>query len=69
MKNISTMKLIGLILLLIPGFSLFGAILYVMDMLKGNWTKLEVIVIILSIPFGFLASFLLWLKALGIVKF
>lgn len=69
MKNISTMKLIGLILLLFPVFSLFGAILYVMDMLKGNWTKLEVIVIILSIPFGILASFLLWLKALGIVKF
>lgn len=69
MKNISQMKLIGLILMLIPGIALIGAILYVLDMLKGNWTILEVVVVILSIPFGFLASFLLWLKALGIINF
>lgn len=69
MKNISKMKLIGLILMLFPVFALIGAILYVLDMLKGNWTILEVVVIIFSIPFGFLASFLLWLKALGIINF
>ncbi len=61
-------KLIALILMLIPVISIIGFILYVLDMLKGNWSVIELIVALLTIPFGFLAAIFLWLNALGIIK-
>lgn len=61
-------KLIALILMLIPIISIIGFILYVLDMLKGNWSVIELIVALLTIPFGFLAAIFLWLNALGIIK-
>lgn len=61
-------KLIALILMLFPVISIIGFILYVLDMLKGNWSVIELIVALLTIPFGFLAAIFLWLNALGIIK-
>ena len=61
-------KLIALILMLFPVISSIGFILYVLDMLKGNWSVIELIVALLTIPFGFLAAIFLWLNALGIIK-
>ncbi|MBR2022063.1 MAG: hypothetical protein IJ997_00055 [Mycoplasmataceae bacterium] len=61
-------KLIALILMLIPVISIIGVIIYVIDMLKGNYSMLEIILVILTIPFGVLAAIFLWLNALGVLK-
>lgn len=61
-------KLIALILMLIPLISIIGAIIYLVDMLKGNWSFLELIIVLLTIPFGFIAAIFLWLNALGVIK-
>lgn len=66
--KIEKKKLIALVLMLIPFISLIGAIIYLIDMLKGNWSGLELIVVILTIPFGFFAGIFLWLNALGVIK-
>ncbi len=67
-KRLETNKLIALILLLFPVISIIGVILYAIDMIKGNLSFLELIVLILCIPFGFFAAIFLWLNALGILK-
>ena len=61
-------KLIALIFMLIPVISIIGVIIYVIDMLKGNYSMLEIILVILTIPFGFIAAIFLWLNALGVLK-
>ena len=61
-------KLIALIFMLIPVISIIGVIIYVIDMIKGNYSMLEIILVILTIPFGFLAAIFLWLNALGVLK-
>lgn len=61
-------KLIALILMLIPVISIIGVIIYMIDMLKGNYSMLEIILVILTIPFGFIAAIFLWLNALGVLK-
>lgn len=68
MKNIEKRKLIALILMLFPIVSIVGFIIYVLDLLKGNWSVLELVVCILTIPFGFLAAIFLWLNALGVIS-
>ncbi len=68
MKSIQTKKLIALILMLFPIISIIGFIIYLLDMLKGNWSVIELVVAILTIPFGFLAGIFLWLNALGVIK-
>ena len=68
MGQIEQKKLIALILMLIPFISIIGFVIYVLDMLKGNWSIIELIVCILTIPFGFFAAIFLWLNALGIIK-
>ncbi|MBR3348358.1 MAG: hypothetical protein IKG36_03000 [Mycoplasmataceae bacterium] len=61
-------KLIALIFMLIPVISIIGVIIYMIDMLKGNYSMLEIILVILTIPFGFIAAIFLWLNALGVLK-
>lgn len=61
-------KLIALILMLVPIISIIGVIIYMIDMFKGNYSMLEIFVVILTIPFGFLAAIFLWLNALGVLK-
>ena len=61
-------KLIALIFMLIPVISIIGVIIYVIDMIKGNYSMLEIILVILTIPFGFIAAIFLWLNALGVLK-
>lgn len=61
-------KLIALILMLVPIISIIGVIIYMIDMFKGNYSMLEIIVVILTIPFGFFAAIFLWLNALGVLK-
>ncbi|MBR2055621.1 MAG: hypothetical protein IJ970_01025 [Mycoplasmataceae bacterium] len=61
-------KLIALIFMLIPVISIIGVIIYVIDMIKGNYSMLEIILVILTIPFGVLAAIFLWLNALGVLK-
>ncbi len=67
-NRFETKKLIALIILLFPVISIIGVIIYALDMLKGNWSYLELIVLILCIPFGLFAAIFLWLNALGIIK-
>lgn len=67
-KKINGIKLIALVLILFPIISIFGVIIYAIDMLKGNWTLVELIILILTIPFGFLAGIFLWLNALGVIN-
>lgn len=64
--GIDGLKLISLILMLFPFISIIGLILYLVGTKK---TGLELIVAILTIPFGFFAAIFLWLKALGIINF
>ncbi|MGL5246319.1 MAG: hypothetical protein ACRC8C_01995 [Mycoplasmoidaceae bacterium] len=59
------LKLLSLILMLIPLVSLIGFILY---FLSEKPSGRELIVCILTIPFGFLAGIFLWLNALGVIK-
>lgn len=61
-------KLIALIFMLIPVISIIGVIIYMIDMLKGNYSMLEIILVILTIPFGVFAAIFLWLNALGVLK-
>ena len=61
-------KLIALILMLVPIISIIGVIIYMIDMFKGNYSMLEILLVILTIPFGFLAAIFLWLNALGVLK-
>ncbi|MBR2998998.1 MAG: hypothetical protein IKF44_01240 [Mycoplasmataceae bacterium] len=61
-------KLIALIFMLIPVISIIGVIIYVIDMIKGNYSMLEIILVILTIPFGVFAAIFLWLNALGVLK-
>ncbi|MBD5422921.1 MAG: hypothetical protein HDR43_00230 [Mycoplasma sp.] len=67
-SKIETKKLVALILCLFPIISILGVIIYAMDMLKGNWSYMELIVLILTIPFGFIAAIFLWLNALGLIR-
>lgn len=67
-KQISGLKLLSLILMLFPIISIIGVIIYAMDMLKGNWSIVELIVLILTIPFGLFAGIFIWLNALGIIN-
>ena len=54
--------------MLVPIISIIGVIIYMIDMFKGNYSMLEIFVVILTIPFGFLAAIFLWLNALGVLK-
>lgn len=67
-RRIETLKLIALILMLIPGVALIGFIIYLLEFLRGGMSVLELIIAILTIPFGFFAAIFLWLNALGIIK-
>lgn len=67
-KKINGLKLIALILMLFPLISIIGVIIYAIDMFRGNWTLVELILLILTIPFGFLAAIFIWLNALGIIN-
>lgn len=67
-KRLEPKKLIALVLMLFPIISILGVIIYLVDMIKGNYSFLEIIIVILTIPFGFFASIFLWLNALGVIK-
>ncbi|MGL4647423.1 MAG: hypothetical protein ACRCVI_01720 [Mycoplasmoidaceae bacterium] len=58
-------KILALFLMLFPIISIAGIILYVMS---EKPTMLELIVCVLTIPFGLLAGIFLWLNAFGIIK-
>ncbi|MGL5519992.1 MAG: hypothetical protein ACRDBR_00975 [Metamycoplasmataceae bacterium] len=64
-NKIETKKLIALILMLFPLISIIGFVIYFLD---TKITGVELIVAILTIPFGFLAAIFLWLNALGIIS-
>ena len=51
--NIKTIRLVALILMLFPLLALIGVILYLVDTAQGKVTKVELIFLILTIPFGF----------------
>lgn len=68
MAKVEKKKLIALILMLFPIIAIIGFIIYVLDLIKGNYSIIELIVCILTIPFGFLAAIFLWLNAFGIIK-
>ncbi|MGL4616777.1 MAG: hypothetical protein ACRCUM_00930 [Mycoplasmoidaceae bacterium] len=59
------LKIVSLILMLIPFVSLLGFILY---FLSEKPSGVELIICILTIPFGFFAGIFLWLNALGVIK-
>lgn len=59
------LKILSLVLMLIPLVSLFGFILY---FLSEKPSGKELIICVLTIPFGFFAGIFLWLNALGILK-
>ncbi|MGL5358032.1 MAG: hypothetical protein ACRDA7_01510 [Metamycoplasmataceae bacterium] len=64
-NKLETKKLLALILMLFPIISIIGFLLYVLGTkISGR----ELIVAILTIPFGFLAAIFLWLNALGIIS-
>ncbi len=63
--NLKPMELLCLVLMLIPGLALVGFILYLLTC--GSARGLKLILMILSIPFGFLASIWLWLDAVGVI--
>ncbi len=60
------MELISLVLMLIPGLALVGVILYFLTCGGARGKKL--IIMLLSILFGFIASIFLWLNALGVIN-
>ncbi|MGL4184028.1 MAG: hypothetical protein ACRCRP_02725 [Metamycoplasmataceae bacterium] len=64
-NKLETKKLLALILMLFPIISIIGFLLYI---LGTKITGKELIVAILTIPFGFLAGIFLWLNALGFIK-
>lgn len=66
-NKIQTKKLIALVLMLFPILSIVGIILYVLGSTE-KFSLIELIVIILTIPFGFIAAIFLWLNALGIIN-
>ncbi len=59
------LKIISLVLMLFPIISIIGFILY---FLSEKPTGLEIVVAILTIPFGLFAGIFLWLNALGIIS-
>ncbi len=63
--SIRTNELIPLIIMLIPFLSLIGVILYFVKCGGARGKKL--IIMLLTIPLGFLAGIFLWLDALGII--
>ncbi len=65
-RKLNTMEIVALILMLIPVLSIVGVILYILYCGKSRGIKL--LLLILSIPFGLLASIWLWLEAFGVIK-
>lgn len=59
-------KLLSLVLMLFPIISIIGFVLY---FVSEKPKFFELIVCLLTIPFGFFASIFLWLNAFGILKF
>lgn len=66
--KVKGLELISLILMLIPGISIIGLLLYIFGcgLLQGS--VLKIIVAILTIPFGILAAIFLWLDAFGVIN-
>ncbi|MGL5640049.1 MAG: hypothetical protein ACRDCD_00085 [Mycoplasmoidaceae bacterium] len=59
------LKIVSLVLMLLPLVALLGFLLY---FLSEKPTGKELIICILTIPFGFFAGIFLWLNAFGIIK-
>ncbi|MGL5591333.1 MAG: hypothetical protein ACRDCF_01175 [Mycoplasmoidaceae bacterium] len=59
------LKIVSLILMLLPLVSLLGFLLY---FLSEKPSGKELIICILTIPFGFFAGIFLWLNAFGVIK-
>ncbi len=59
------LKLLSLILMLLPFIAIIGFILY---FLSEKPSGRELVICILTIPFGFFAGIFLWLNALGVIK-
>lgn len=66
-KEINQMELIALILMLFPVISIIGVIIYILNIGKPSGI-VKLILLILTIPFGFFAAIFLWLDALGIIS-
>lgn len=67
-KGMKPLKLVALILMLIPGVALIGVLIYLIGIGRSGMSVLELILIILTIPFGFFAAIFLWLNAFGIIN-
>lgn len=66
-KEINQMELIALILMLFPVISIIGVIIYILNIGKPSGI-VKLILLILTIPFGFFVAIFLWLDALGIIS-
>ena len=67
-KGMKPLKLVALILMLIPGVALIGVLIYLIGIGRSGMSVLELILIILTIPFGLFAAIFLWLNAFGIIN-
>lgn len=67
-KGMKPLKLVALILMLIPGISLIGVLIYLIGIGRNGMGVLELVLILLTIPFGFIAAIFLWLNAFGIIN-
>ena len=67
-KGMKPLKLVALILMLIPGVSLIGVLIYLIGIGRNGMGVLELVLILLTIPFGFIAAIFLWLNAFGIIN-
>ena len=67
-SRIEPLKLTALILMLFPVLSIIGFIIYLVGIGVRGMSTLELIMIILTIPFFLFAAIFLWLTALGVIK-
>lgn len=58
-KGMKPLKLVALILMLIPGISLIGVLIYLIGIGRNGMGVLELVLILLTIPFGFIAAIFL----------
>ncbi len=64
--NLKPIELVSLVLMLIPGIALIGAVIYIVACGLPNGTKL--IIFILAALIGTIPAIFLWLDALGIIN-
>lgn len=65
--KIKKIELVSLILMLFPFVSIIGFLIYVIMCGAAKGSLIKLVVAILTIPFGLLASIFLWLDAFNVI--